>query len=72
MIGRVFLGLVITIAMANGSAAQNNETSATDEVLNFAERPVSDYTKDFRPRFIGTLEKYCQDVLNALPTKYTG
>jgi hypothetical protein len=66
MIGRVFLGLAIAIAMVSGSAAQN--TPATHEVLSFAERPVSDYTADFRPRFIRTLAKYCQDVLNALPT----
>jgi hypothetical protein len=63
MIGKVFLGLAFAIAMANAGLAQ--DTSARDEVLDFAEKPVSE---DFRPRFIGTLAKYCQDVLNALPT----
>jgi hypothetical protein len=68
MIRRVMLGLAVTIAMVTGGTAQNSKSSAMDEVLNYASRPPSDYTADFRAKFAQTLVNYCQDILNALPT----
>jgi hypothetical protein len=67
MIRRALLGLAITIAMANGSSAQNSKTSAVDELVTFASRPESDYTAALRAQFVQTFANYCQEVLNALP-----
>ncbi len=64
MIARIFLGLAVTIALVGGSTAQESETSKGDAILNFG--VLTD--GDFRPKFLLTLETYCQQVLSALPT----
>ena len=67
MIHRALLGLVVTVAMVSGSAAQNSK-SAMDEVIGFAGNAQRAYTVDLRAKFAQVLERYCQEVLNSLPT----
>ena len=67
MIGRIFLGLAISIAAVCASAAQEGKPSTTEEGAHL-ERPVYKYTEDPRLTFIHTLRDYCQKVLDALAT----
>jgi len=60
--------LLMGLATISASVAQNNKTSAMDEVLNLSVRPQSEFTADFREKFAQTLVNYCQGLLESLPT----
>jgi len=58
----------VILSMASGGKAQDSKSSAMDEVFDFAFRPQSEYTADFRATFAQTLANYCEEVLESLPT----
>jgi hypothetical protein len=66
MIGRIFLRL--QSPWLAGVRLRMVKRQQQMKLSNLAERPVYKYTEDFRTRFIYKLAKYCQKILDALPT----